>query len=280
MEQNYRDLRTERNSYSEGERYPYQMDERQRVKRSPAEIERRRAAKKRRRRRIILRRILAVIILLAILGAAAAAVVFIKNRGISGTFTREADVSGRVISDMAIWLSDCNTSFGLEGDEREIDSEWIKERVESYTVTETLTLSNDGNSGGAYIRAIDGDSYSALTAKVNADIDKLLGEIIKEELIDKGYSDSLTEDEVSAIVYDALGMSCSEYLASNGAAIAPSLEELSKAVLGSDSGQSGTYSLSGNKMTVLVDGIESMETIIKRKDVLVFTESDRVYQCE
>lgn len=285
MEQDYRDF--ERNSYAQGQRRPIDRVSADRdfpdrryidargVDKSPAEIERRRANKRRRRRRVMLRRILAVIIVLALLGGIVAAIFVLKEKGISfskkidGTFTRDVDVTQIVTSDIAIWLSD------IEG--MDIDAQWVGNRVEPYVVTETLTLTSSGSSGNAYIRTVDSDSYNKLTQKVNTDIDVLLAEIVKEQLLAKGYSDSVSDDDASRITTQVLGMSASEYLSSNGVSVAPTQEKLAEIVTGSSDSQSGTYSISGNEMTISINGVETTETIIRKKGVLVFTQSSRVY---
>lgn len=266
MEQDYRDF----------QRKSYTQDSGRSVSRSPAEIERRREIRKKRRRRVLLRRILAVIIMLSLLGGIVAGVFVLKKKGISltrkteGTFNRNVDVTATIASDIAIWLSDID---GID-----IDEKWVSDRIEPYVINETLTLIAGNIGESVYTRTIDQQSYELLTQTVNSDMDMLLGEIVKEKLIGSGYGDSVSDEEASQITREVLGMNASEYLLSNGVQIVPTIEELTEEVLGDAGGQSGSYSVSGNEMTISINGEQITETIIKKKGVLVFTNSGRVYE--
>ena len=215
--------------------------------------------KRRRRRKAMMLRFFAIfaIAICAVLLVIGAIFLF-KGKSYSGTFEREIDVTDRVSADIALWLSDI--------DDMEIDSGWVKSRVEPYVVKETLTLSDDD----VYSAQIDSDSYNALTDKVNADIDTLLTEIIRDKLIEKGYKDEVSDEEAAQITKDVLGMSASMYLQSAGISLVPTINEISEPL-------EGEFSMHGNKITYSVNGNEKSETIIKKKGTLVFAESGRVY---
>lgn len=222
--------------------------------------------RKRRRRAMMLRFFAVLAILLVVAGIIIGAVFLFKGKSYSGTFEREADISDRICGDIAVWLCDI--------DDSEIDTSWVKSRTEPYTVKEIIELSAE-NSG--YSRHIDQDSYAKLTAKVNADLDKLLTEIIRDKLVQKGYKEEMTDEETSDIVKQVLGMSASEYLSANGISLVPAIEDLSSSILGSEAGENGTYKIHGSKIDLTINGNTQSEPIMKKKGTLVFTESGKVY---
>lgn len=236
-----------------------------------AERERKRMARKRRRRRALIRRILVTVILIAIAGCMVAGFFLLRDRfsDYTGSYIRNVDITSGVSSEIAVWLSD------IEG--TEIDGRWVKERIEPYSVTEILTLSPDDSHGGTYTREIDETGYSLLVQKVGNDIDNMLSEIIAERLVAGGYADKVTNEEALRITGEVLGMKASDYLLSNNALAAPSKEDVYGMVMDSSGPVTGTYDLSGNSITIFADGKSVTETLIKKNDVLIFTESDRVY---
>lgn len=222
--------------------------------------------KRKRRRRAMMLRALAILAIVAVVvGIIVGGILLINSRTSSGVYEREVDVTDRVAADMAIWLTDI--------DGMEIDSNWVTDRIESYTVTEVLTLSDDN--GKTYARTIDQGSYTSLTNKVNEDIGRLLTEIIKDKLVKKGYKDALSDEEAADVARQVLGMSVSDYLVTNGISVVPSAEDIAESVIGS--AQSGSYSMHGNEITFQSQDVSETELLIKKKGTLVFTESGRVY---
>lgn len=221
--------------------------------------------KRRRRRKIIMRRILFVFVMLILLGALIAGAVFLlKGRSNSGTFERNVDITDKVTSDMAMWLSDIN--------EPEIDADWVRGRVGNYSVKEILVLS-DGN----YLRSIDQDSYNNLVAAVYSDLARLLTEVIKDRLTASGYKENLTNEETAQISAEILGMSIQDYLASSNLPVIQNLQDMTLTLFGTDVGTAGTYKMRGGKITES-DGINTInETLIKKRGTLIFTESGRIY---
>ena len=219
--------------------------------------------KRRRRRKAIMMKVIAFFVLIIFIVGIVLGIILLKGRNFTGTFEREVDVTELVSADIALWLSDI--------DGAEIDTQWVKSRVEPYTVKEILTLSD------TYSRTVDPDSYTKLTQRVNDDIDKLLSEIIKDKLVEKGYKEQMTDEEALAITSQVLGMSASDYLSSNGISIVPSSEEISEVVTGSLNEVDLSFDKSGNKLTVTSENDSKTEHIIYKKGTLVFTESGRVY---
>lgn len=214
--------------------------------------------RKKRRKAMMLRARAILAVLVIVVGLVLGAILLFKGKSYAGTFERDIDITDRVASDIAIWLSDI--------DDMEIDSAWVKSRVEPYVVTEVLTLSDDD----AYSLEVGADSYAKLTAKVNGDLDALLTEIIRDKLVQRGFKEEVSNEEAAQITKEVLGMSASEYLQTNGISLVPDKEEIIAS-------KKGTFSMRGNKITI-DDGSGSVtETIIKKKGTLVFTDSGRVY---
>lgn len=225
--------------------------------------------RKRRRRAMMLRVLAALTVFLVIAGIIVGIVFLIKNHSFSGTFSREVDISDRIYGDIALFLSDT--------DDTEINSDWVKSRVEPYTVSEVIALAPEGSDKNSYLRYIDPQSYNKLSDKINSDLDKLLTEIVKDRLVEKGYKDDMTDEETAALVNQILGMSASEYLLSNGISLTPALSDLSLSLIGTQSDQKGSFKIHGNYIDIEVDGQSQSEPIIREKGTLVFTESGRVY---
>lgn len=219
--------------------------------------------KRRRRRKAIMMKVIAFFVLIIFIVGIVLGIILLKGKSFTGTFEREVDVTELVSADIALWLSDI--------DGAEIDTQWVKSRVEPYTVKEILTLSD------TYSRTVDPDSYAKLTQRVNDDIDKLLSEIIKDKLVEKGYKEQMTDDEALAITSQVLGMSASEFLSSNGISLVPTIDEIAEIVIGSANGLSCSFEKSGNKITITSQDVSETEQIIYKKGTLVFTESGRVY---
>lgn len=228
--------------------------------------------RKRRRRALMLRFFAVLAVLIATAGLIIGIILLIKGHSFSGTFTRKADVSDKICGDIALFLSDI--------DNPDIDSEWVKNRVEPYIVTEVIALSPEGSAKDSYSRFIDPDSYALLNDKVNSDLDKLLNEIIKDKLIEKGYKEDMSDEETASLVNTVLGMSTSDYLVSNGISLLPPLDELSLSIIGSKEVQNGTYKIHGNSMDIEINGNKQTESIIKKKGTLVFTAGGKVYNEE
>lgn len=233
--------------------------------------ERRRALRKKRHREAVIRRIIAIFSLVIIIGGIVTTVFLMKGRtpSIYGTYERKIDITQQIVGSMAQWLSDI--------DDMDIDNDYVAERVNSYYITETLSLAKDETGANIYIRKIDEASYNEIVQGVNADLDKLLTEIISQKLISKGYADNVTNDEAAQITSQVLGMSAGEYLAANGVCVAPYYENISKSLIGTATSQSGTYNLKKNVITISLNGEEKTETILFENGVLVFSESGRVY---
>lgn len=222
--------------------------------------------KRRRRRKIIMRRIIFVLSLLIIIGTIVGGIIFFMGRSLSGTFEREADITDRVSADMAVWLSDIN--------DPEIDAEWVRSRASGYSIKEIMVLSD-----GQYTRSIDQDSYNKLTADVYSDLGRMLTEIIKGKLLEKGYKENMSDEETAQIATEILGMSISDYLKSSELPIILPIQELASSIFNSDPGmnEAGTYKVRGGKITVNTGSETISETIINKKGTLVFTESGKIY---
>ena len=245
----------------------YQAD----AARYQADIERRKALRKKRHREAVIRRIIAIVSFVIIIVGIGLTIFALKQRtpSIEGIYERKIDITQSVNAAMVKWLSSI-------GDD-EIDEDYVAQRIQSYYITENLTLSKDENGVKTYSRSIDESSYDEVISGINSDLNAMLCEIISGQLVDKGYADNVTKEEAEQIAQQVLGMSAGEYLTANDVQVGPQYDDVVRNVMGTDTNQSGTYDLKKNTITITLNGNETTENIMFDKGTLVFRESGRVY---
>lgn len=234
-------------------------------------VRNRRRQKQQRMRRIIL----TIVLTLAVIGLLGAAAYIIiqhlpERSGSSGSETvyeREVDVTDAIAGNIAVWLSTI--------DGTDIDTTWVKDRCDGKFIVKLELVLGSAGSEKTYEERINGASYDKLTDKVDETIDDILSEIIAEKLVDSGYSEAVQSSEAKSITAQILGMSASDYIKENGVILVPSEEEMEQMYsLGK-----GSYRISKGQMNFSPDnGMPFSETVVQKKNMMVFTDSSIVYE--
>ena len=182
----------------------------------------------------------------------------------SGEYTRYIDITDRVVSNIAVWLSD------VEG--AQVDSEWVRSRTEDMIVSTELSFNPKGLKRGSYTEELNNPSYGECEDRAYLLTADCLRELIIKRLSLIGYADSLTDEEADALVKEALGMSLDSYIKNAGIHFMPDYNELTGEVT-----RTGDYRIRGNSITWERDGQEATDEFRRGRDSLIIVEPGYIY---
>lgn len=251
-------------------RQPYGVNQPYGIK-QPSSVRNSRRKKQQRRRKIVL----TIVLTLAVIGLIGVAVYIIMqhlpvstgSKGSETVYSREVDATDALCGNMAVWLSTI--------DGTSIDTAWVKDRCnEKFTVIFELTLSGGGKVKN-YSEEMNAESYDKLADQVDNTLEDILSEIIAEKLMDAGYAESVQPSEAKSLAQQILGVNVSEYIKENGVNLVPSSEEMEHMY----SIGKGSYRMSKGQMNFSPeDGKPFSETVIQKKNTMVLTDSNIVYE--
>ncbi len=147
---------------------------------------------------------------------------------VSGEWTADLDMTEHAAATAFGWLQDIEAvSVSLE------DMEF---RMQGLIVQVELTLEQTDRTGGNFHCTVLPESYDACNQAAYGALAAAFREILSERLRMAGYTDSMEEEDIEALVTETFGMSTISYLMTFGPALLPSLEDLQTQYEGS-----GTY---------------------------------------
>lgn len=222
------------------------------------------ASRKRRRIKYL---ISSFIIFLFIIVVCLGAVLFFCNRinTINGVFVESCDITDMVIANTMNWLSDI--------DNNEMDYEWIRSKLDSITVDIELNLNKNKFGQGDYIIEVNEESYNNAIKKTYELSTKCMYEIIKNNLIERGYNEDLSDDKIKKYSEDILGCSIEDYLYNNKISIIPDFDDFSL-----DYTESGSYTVKYSQITFVHNNIEETVDYIYGKNVLMFPSKNIIFR--
>ncbi|MDE7339104.1 MAG: hypothetical protein K2N80_00890 [Lachnospiraceae bacterium] len=174
-----------------------------------------------------------LLILLLTLGISTALLAYLHffasgGGSVSGEWTADVDMTEHAAATAFGWLQDIEAvSVSLE----EMES-----RMQGLTVQVELTLEQTDRTGGNFRCTVLPESYDACSQAAYGALAAAFREILAERLRMAGYTGSMEEEDIEALVAETFGMSTISYLMTSGPALLPSLEDLQAQYEGS-----GTY---------------------------------------
>lgn len=150
------------------------------------------------------------------------------DRNLSGEWTAELDMTEYAAATAFSWLQDIEAvSVSLE------DMEF---RMQGLSVQIELSLEQTARGEGTFRCSIQPESYDACEQAAYETFAAAFRELLTERLGMAGYTGSMDEEAVEALVTETFGMSTVSYLMAYAPALLPSLEDLQAEYEGS-----GTY---------------------------------------
>lgn len=169
------------------------------------------------------------------------------DRGLSGEWTADLDMTKQAAVTAFSWLQD------IEG--VAVSPEDMEERMRVLTVRVNLTFEPSAHSEGVFHCDIDPESYEACRQTACEAFATAFRELLAERLLMAGYTGSMDEDAIEALVTETFGMSTEDYLAVCGPELLPPLEDLQARYDGS-----GTYETTEDVLTRRFDDGGAVET--------------------
>lgn len=185
------------------------------------------------------------------------------DRGLSGEWTADLDMTKQAAVTAFSWLQD------IEG--VAVSPEDMEERMRGLTVQVSLTFEPSAHSEGVFHCDIDPESYEACRQTACEAFATAFRELLAERLRMAGYTGSMDEDAIEALVTETFGMSTEDYLAACGPELLPPLEDLQARYDGS-----GTYETTEDVLTRRFDDggavVTKTETYLRQDVRLILLE--------
>ena len=218
----------------------------------------------RRRRKRIKRIVINVIVLVIVIIAFTAIGLFKRISPFRGQYTRTVDFTQEAVTAATLWLSD------VEG--AEIGSEYIMAKSEG--ISANVILEFDGIMGkGSFKEELSREAYDSCVSQAYNMTAVCLRDLIFERLIAVGYSETMSEDEVDALIKEALGMTLDNYIRNSGVVLMPAYEEIE-----ADYNRSGDYKIKGSSIEFTVNGEVTSEHYAASRDTLAMNETGKIYR--
>lgn len=192
-----------------------------------------------------------LIILLLTLGVSTALLAYLHffasgNRSVSGEWTADLDMTEHAAATALSWLQEIEAvSVTLED---------MESCMQGLTVQVELTLEQTDHTGGTFCCTVLPESYDACDRAAYEAFAAVFRELLTERLHMAGYTGSMDEEAIEALVTETFGMSTISYLMTYGPALLPSLEDLQAQYEGS-----GTYEAAEGILTRQFDAGWSVE---------------------
>lgn len=151
-----------------------------------------------------------------------------KDKDLSGEWTADLNMTEQAAAKAFSWLQD------IEG--VSVTLEELGGYMQDLTVQVNLTFEQTARSEGTFRCNVLPESYDACNQAAYGALAAAFREILSERLRMAGYTDSMEEEDIEALVTETFGMSTISYLMTFGPALLPSLEDLQTQYEGS-----GTY---------------------------------------
>lgn len=184
------------------------------------------------------------------------------DKDLTGEWTAALDMTGQAAITALDWLQEIEAvSVSLED---------MESYMQGLTIQVNLNFEQTARSGGTFRCNILPESYDACSRAAYEAFAAAFRKLLAERLRMTGYTDSMDEETVEALVYETFGMSTVSYLMSYGPAILPPLEELQVQFEGS-----GTYENAEGVLTRQFDAdgnVVRKERYIRRDSSLVLFE--------
>ena len=184
---------------------------------------------------------LVVILLILTLGISTAFLSYLHffasaDEPLSGDWTASLDVTEQAAVMAFSWLQE------IEG--VSVSLEDIKSYMPNLTIQVNLTFEPTGHSAGTFQCNVVPESYEACKQTAYEAFAKEFKELLTERLRMAGYTGSMDEEAIEALVTETFGMSTDAYLTAYGPELLPSLEDLQAQYDGS-----GTYEAEADILT-------------------------------
>lgn len=205
-----------------------------------------------------------------------------KMNCLTGSWSRELDITSEVLSKASIWLSD------IEG--ADIDVDMLKEPIGKLTIRLNLDMERSGLGSGTYNIRIDQDSYDLCKDKSYEMLSAYLEMIIAKRLKLVDYADNISAEDAHMIVEEVLGQEMNSYLKEKGVCVIPSLDDLIelyedegtyKNTLNSITWESSSASLDNTSETsedASHEGSVTTEKFLTDSDSFVLPDSEVTYR--
>lgn len=185
------------------------------------------------------------------------------DSGLSGEWTTELDMTEPAAVIAYGWLQD------IEGVSVSLAD--MESRMQGLTVRVSMSFDQTDRAAGTFQCHVSQESYEACRQAAYEAFGAAFQELLTERLRMAGYTGSMDEDAVEALVTETFGMSTEAYLADCGPELLPSLEELQSRYDGS-----GTYETAEDILTRRVDDggavMTKTETYLRQGASLILLE--------
>ncbi len=184
---------------------------------------------------------------------------------LAGEWTASLDMTKQAAVTALSWLQE------IEG--VSVSLEEMEVCMQDLCIQINLTLVQTSRSQGTFHCNVMQESYDACRQAAYAAFAGAFEELLAERLSMAGYTGSMDEEAMEALIIETFGMPMDAYLMSYGPELLPSLEELQTHYDGS-----GTYQTEGNILTRQFDGGAAVTTRVDyyiRKDAsLILSEGN------
>ncbi len=185
------------------------------------------------------------------------------DKDLSGEWTADLDMTEQAAIAAFSWLQD------IEG--VSVSLEEMEDCMQGLTVQVNLTFEPTSRREGTFHCMVVQESYDACTQAAYGAFAAAFWELLAERLAMAGYTGSMDEEAIEALVTETFGMPTDAYLMSYGPELLPPLEELQAHYDGS-----GTYKTTEDILTRQFDGggaaVTREEYYIRKDSSLLLSE--------
>lgn len=185
------------------------------------------------------------------------------DKDLSGEWTANLDMTEQAAVKALIWLQDIEAVS--------VSMEDMESYMQGLTIRVSLTFEQTGRFAGTFRSQVSPESYDACKQAAYEGFAEAFKDLLIERLDMAGYTGSMDEEAIEALVTETFGMSTVSYLMSCGPDLLPSLEELQDQYDGS-----GAYEAAEGILTRTFGegGPVSVkaECYIRKDDTLVLSE--------
>lgn len=185
------------------------------------------------------------------------------DKNLSGEWTANLDMTEQAAVTALGWLQDIEAvSISIQD---------MESYMQDLTIELHLTLRQTDRSTGTFDSSIQPESYAACSQAAYEAFATVFQDLLAERLRMAGYTGSMDEGAVEALVMETFGMSTTSYLMSCVPNLLPPLEDLQAQYDGS-----GTYEISEDILTRQFDSGQLVRTkterYLRKDSTLVLTE--------
>lgn len=180
----------------------------------------------------ILKRILLFLLILTLSGASLF-LVYIhffapEDRNCAEEGVQPDGIPGQWFAELSMtdWAVEAALGWLQEIEDVSVTSEDLESRMKGLTVRIDLTPEQIGLLGGSLRWSVSSESYESCEQRAYEAFAGAFRELVAERLRMEGYTGSVDEDAIEALVEETFGMSTVSYLRSCGLSLLPSQEEL------------------------------------------------------